>query len=266
MGTEVGGGFGGKADISVEHFCALLAKITGKPVKMQLARSEMMTYTSARHGCVIHLKTGVKKDGTLMARKAELLLDNGAYSSKSPDVAVRGVLTIFGPYRIPHLELFSQLVYTNKEISGAYRGYGTTQVTMACESQMDIIAAKLGMDPLALRLKNIYREGDKYINGQILQGVGLKDTLEKACTGIRWNETEKATPGNIRRGKGMATTIKGTATPSNSSCFIKVHHDGSVVLICSSVEVGAGQKTVLAQIAADSIGDRGQFRTDVSES
>ena len=103
-------------------------------------------------------------------------------------------------------------------------------------------------------MKNIYTEGDKYINGQVLQGVGLKDTLEKACAEIRWNETEKTPEGSIRRGKGFATTIKGTATPSNSSCFIKVHHDGSVAVICSSVEVGAGQKTVLAQIAADSIG------------
>ena len=250
-----GGGFGGKGNLVAEATAIALAKFAkGRPVRMIFSREEELCASQIRIAAFIKLTTGVKKDGTLIARKAELLLDNGAYSSKSPDVAVRGVLTVFGPYRTAHLELFSRLVYTNKEISGAYRGYGTTQVTMACESQMDIIAAKLGMDPLAIRLKNIYTEGDKYINGQVLQGVGLKDTLEKACAEIGWNESEKAPPGRIRRGKGMATTIKGTATPSNSSCFIKVHHDGSVVLICSSVEVGAGQKTVLAQMAADSIG------------
>jgi len=250
-----GGGFGGKGNLVAEAVAIALAKFAkGRPVKVVFSREEELCASQTRIAAFIKLTTGVKKDGTLIARQAELLWDNGAYSSKAPDVAVRGTLTIFGPYRIPHLELHSQLVYTNKEISGAYRGYGTTQVTMACESQMDIIAEKLGMDPLEIRLKNIYMEGDKYINGQVLQGVGLKDTLEKACAEIRWNETENTPEGAIRRGKGFATTIKGTATPSNSSCFIKVHHDGSVAVICSSVEVGAGQKTVLAQIAADSIG------------
>ena len=250
-----GGGFGGKGNLVAEAVAIALAKFTkGRPVRMVFSREEELSASQTRIGAFIKLITGVKKDGTLIARKAELLWDNGAYSSKAPNVAVRGALTIFGPYRIPHLELFSRLVYTNKEISGAYRGYGTTQVTMACESQMDIIAEKLGMDPLDIRLKNIYMEGDQYINGQVMHGVGLKDTIEKACTEIRLNETEETPKGSVRRGKGIATTIKGTATPSNSCCFIKVHNDGSVAVICSSVEVGAGEKTVLAQIAADSIG------------
>jgi CO/xanthine dehydrogenase Mo-binding subunit len=250
-----GGGFGGKGNLVAEAVAIALARFTeGRPVKVVFSREEELCASQTRIGAFIKLTTGVKKDGTLVARQAELLWDNGAYCSKAPDVAVRGALSIFGPYRIPHLELLSQLVYTNKEISGAYRGYGTTQVTMACESQMDIIAEKLGIDPVEIRLKNIYLEGDKYINGQVLQGVGLKDTLEKACAAIRWNEPVANPEGMVRRGKGIAVTIKGTATPSNSGCFIKVHHDGSVAVICSSVEVGAGQKTVLAQIAADSIG------------
>lgn len=250
-----GGGFGGKGNLVAEAVAIALAKFTkGRPVKMVFSREEELTASQTRIAAFIKLTTGVKKDGTLVARKAELLWDNGAYCSKAPDVAVRGALTIFGPYRIPHLELFSRLVYTNKEISGAYRGYGTTQVTMACESQMDIIAEKLGMDPLEIRLKNSYVEGDKYINGQVMHGVGLKDTIEKAAAEIHWNEAQETPGGSIRRGKGLATTIKGTATPSNSCCFIKVHHDGSVAVICSSVEIGAGEKTVVAQIAADSIG------------
>jgi CO/xanthine dehydrogenase Mo-binding subunit len=250
-----GGGFGGKGNLVAEAVAIALAKFTrGRPVKIVFSREEELCASQTRIAVFIKLTTGAKKDGTLIARKAELLWDNGAYSSKAPDVAVRGALAVFGPYRIPHLQLFSQLVYTNKEISGAYRGYGTTQVAMACESQMDIIAEKLGMDPLAIRLKNIFMEGDQYINGQVLHGVGLKDTLEKACAEIRWNEPVKTAEANLRRGKGIAVTIKGTATPSNSCCFIKVHHDGSVVVICSSVEIGGGQKTVLAQIAADTIG------------
>ena len=255
ISSYIGGGFGGKGNLVAEAIAIALARFTkGRPVKMVFSREEELTASQTRIGVFIKLTTGVKKDGTLVARKGELIWDNGAYSSKAPDVAVRGARTVFGPYRIPHLRLFSQLVYTNKEISGAYRGYGTTQVTMACESQMDIIAEKLGLDPLEFRLKNCYVEGDTYINGQVMQGVGVKDTLEKAVAEIRWNEKEETLGKNIRRGKGIAATIKGTATPSNSCCFIKVHHDGSTTVICSSVEIGAGQKTVLAQIAADSIG------------
>ena len=100
----------------------------------------------------------------------------GPMSPMSHGVAIRGAYTIFGPYRIPNIELISQLVYTNKEISGSYRGYGTTQVTWACESQMDMIAHRLGIDPLEIRLRNAYVEGDPYINGQVLHGVGLKET------------------------------------------------------------------------------------------
>lgn len=250
-----GGGFGGKGNLVAETTAVALAKFTnGKPVKMVFSREEELTASQARISAHIKLTTGIKKDGTLVARKAKLLWDNGAYSSKAPDVAARGALTIFGPYRIPHLELHSSLVYTNNQISGAYRGYGTTQVTMACESQMDIMAEKLGLSPLDIRLKNVYLEGDLHINGQVLHGIGVKDTLEKACAGIDWNKTNQPTSSHIRRGIGVATTIKGTATPTNSNCLIKVHHDGSIAVICSTVEVGAGEHTVLAQIAAESAG------------
>ncbi|MDF1592279.1 MAG: molybdopterin-dependent oxidoreductase [Desulfobacterales bacterium] len=250
-----GGGFGGKGNLVAEAVAVALARFTrGRPVKVLFSREEELTASQTRIAASVKLKTGMKKDGTFLARRAELVWDNGAYSSKAPDVAVRGALTVFGPYRIPNIELLSRLVYTNKEISGAYRGYGTTQVTFACEQQMDIIAEKMGFDPLEIRLKNGYVEGDPYINGQRLHSVGLKETLTQACNGIGWKDKKPAGDGTKIRGRGMATTIKGTATPSDSSCFIKLNQDGSVTLICSSVEVGAGQKTVLAQMAADSIG------------
>ena len=253
--TYSGGGFGGKGNLVAEAVAIALAHFThGRPVRVVFSREEELVASQTRIAALIKLRTGVDKDGTLVARQADLLWDNGAYSSKAPDVAVRGALTIFGPYRIPHIELLSRLVYTNKEISGAYRGYGTTQVTMACEAQMDIIAEHLKIDPLDLRLKNGYVEGDSYINGQVLHGVGLKDTLERAADEIGWKGKKEKPGGTLRRGKGLAATIKGTATPSDSCCFIKVNHDGSVVLICSSVEIGGGEKTVLSQIAADSIG------------
>ena len=250
-----GGGFGGKGGMIAEAVAVALARFTrGRPVKVVFSREEELTASHTRHASFIRLKTGVKRDGTLMARKADITWDNGAYAASGPSVAKRGALTVFGPYRTPHIELVSRLVYTNKETGGAYRGFGTTQVTWACEVQMDIIAGRIGVDPLEIRFRNGYREGDFYINGQTLHSVGFRETLERASREIGWGEKKAGKVGTKARGKGIAATIKGTNTPTDSSCFIKVDPDGSIALLSSSVEIGGGQKTVLAQIAADTIG------------
>ncbi len=250
-----GGGFGGKGALIAESVAVALARFTkGRPVKVVFSREEELTASQTRLAAFIKLKTGVKKDGTFTARKAEIMWDNGAYAFKAPEVAVRGALTVFGPYRIPNLQLLSTLIYTNKESSGAYRGFGTTQVTWACEVQMDVIAEKLHIDPLEIRLKNAYAEGDLYINGQVLHGVGLIETLKKASQGIGWSNPKPRRSGTKLRGKGVATMIKGTKTPAESNCFIKIDENAHITLLSSAVEIGAGQKTVLAQIAADTIG------------
>ena len=255
ISTYSGGGFGGKGAMVAEIIAVALARFSkGRPVKVVYSREEELTASQTRHAAHIKLKTGVKRDGSFTARKADILWDKGAYASKGPDVANRGVLTVFGPYRIPNLELLSRLVYTNKEPAGAYRGYGTTQVTWACEIQMDMIAQKLKMDPLEIRRKNGYQEKDTYINGQVMHAVGLGETLERASREIGWGSPKPKPQGTRFRGKGLAAMIKGTATPTESSCFIKVNPDGSITLLSSTVEIGAGEKTVLAQIAAETIG------------
>jgi CO/xanthine dehydrogenase Mo-binding subunit len=251
----VGGSFGGKSTLVAEAIAIALARFTkGRPVKATFSREEELTATQSRVAAWMKIKTGVTKSGVLTARKAEIFWDNGAYASYAPGVALRGGLTVFGPYRIPNLELDSRLVYTNKMIAGAYRGYGTTQVTWACESQMDMIAHKLGLDPLEFRLRNGYVENDRYINGQVLRDVGLKETLEKTSREIGWGSGRKRISASRFRGKGIATTIKGTVTPTESFCIIRLNNDASITLLMSSAEIGGGQKTVLAQIAADTIG------------
>ncbi len=250
-----GGGFGGKAALVAEAIAVALARFTsGRPVKVVCSREEELTASQTRHAAFLRLKTGIKRDGTLTARRADVVWDNGAYAALGPDVAYRGVLTIFGPYRIPNIELISRLVYTNKQVAGAYRGFGTTQATWACESQMDIIAARLKMDPLELRLKNAYIDGDTYLNGQVMRTVGLIDTLRQAAGKIGWNSPRPQPSGSKRRGIGLACTIKPTATPTTSYCFLRVNDDASLVLLCGSPEVGGGQKTVLCQMAAESVG------------
>jgi len=255
ISTYTGGGFGGKGTMVAEGIAVALARFTkGRPVKVVLSREEELTASQTRVGAYLQLTTGVKRDGTITARKAEMIWDSGAYASWAPEVAFRGAMQIIGPYRVPNLEIRSRLVYTNKEISGPYRGFGTTQVTWACEVHTDGIAEKLGIDPLEIRLKNGYVEGDSYINGQILRGVGMTETLQRASREIGWGEAKPSPRGSKRRGKGIAVTIKPTATPTESYCFIKVSDDGSVAILSSAVEVGCGQKTVLAQMAADTIG------------
>jgi len=251
----VGGGFGGKSTLVAEAVAVVLARFTdGRPVKVVLSREEELTASQTRVAACMRLKTGVKKDGTIIARRAEIWWGGGAYASAAPSVAVLGARTIFGPYRIPNLELTSKLVYTNRQPCGPYRGFGTTQVTWACEVQMDIIAERLGIDPLEIRLKNCYVEDDAYINGQLLHSVGLKETLERASQEIGWGKTTQRSSGTKRRGKGIATTIKGTYTPSDSYALIKMNQEGSVIVMACTPEIGAGQKTVLAQIAAEAIG------------
>ncbi len=253
--ANVGGSFGGKNTLVAEAMAVALARHTdGRPVRVEYTRAEDLTASQTRVPTIMTIKTGVTNDGVILARSADIIWDSGAYTSNTVGVAIRGSSTIFGPYRIPNLAVTSRQVYTNRTISGSYRGYGTTQVTWACESQMDMIAARLGLDPLAFRLENAYEEGDPYINGQVMHGVGLHETLERTAAEIGWGEVERKPAPHLRRGKGIATMIKPTATPTSSNCMIKVESDGRVSLLVAAPEIGAGQATVLAQMTADSIG------------
>jgi carbon-monoxide dehydrogenase large subunit len=255
--TEVGGSFGGKGWPLAEAAAVALARYTaGRPVRVELSREEDLTATQHRVPAVMKLVTGVTNDGVLTARRADVLWDSGAYTAYTVGVAIRGAQTIVGPYRIPNLEIVSRQAYTNKPITGSYRGYGTTQVTWACESQMDEIAVALDMDPVLLRLQNGYEEGDPYLNGQVMHGVGLRETIERARDAIDWGRIERVPAPHLRRGKGIATMIKPTMTPSSSNCVINVDRGGRVSVVCAAPEIGSGQDTVLAQMAADAIGVR----------
>ncbi len=234
---------------------ALARHCGGRPVRVELSREEDLVASQLRVPAILTLKTGVREDGLLIARSADILWDSGAYTSNTVGVAIRGAQTVFGPYRIPHLRLLSRQVYTNRAITGSYRGYGTTQVTWACESQMDVVAERLGLDPLEFRLMNGYTEGDPYLNGQIMHGIDLEATLRRAAAAIDWGEPAADPPQpHLRRGKGLATMIKPTATPTSSNVVVKVEQDGQVAVLCAAPEIGGGQDTVLAQMAADVIG------------
>lgn len=247
---SLGGGFGGKGGLKLEPIAIALArKVPRHPVRVSASREEVFSATLVRHAVHVKIKTGLKKDGTLVAREVISYWDTGAYAEKGPTVAMLATATAAGPYRIPNIHLVGYCVYTNKMISGAYRGYGTPQVTWAYESQMDMIAKRLGFDAVELRLKNILHEGDKLPTGQPAHSVGIEECLRKVAAELKWGEPCK--PG---RGKGIACTSKNTKTPSGSAAYVTFNHDGSVNVLTSAVEIGQGAKTIFAQIAAEELG------------
>ena len=251
----LGGGYGGKVYPKVEPITVALAQKAGRPVRVVLSREEVF-YTITKHAAVIRMKTGVKKDGTLVARECEIHLDTGAYAEIGPRVAKKSGYTACGPYRIPNLKIDSFSVYTNKPPAGAFRGFGVSQSAWAVESQMDIIAAALKMDPLELRKKNGYNEGDTFVTEETLRAIGLKECLDEVAKSIGWDsnkfkssEIQSSKSENIRRGKGLACMIKATITPSISCAVVKLNEDASLSIYSGTVEMGQGSETVLAQIA-----------------
>jgi CO/xanthine dehydrogenase Mo-binding subunit len=256
----LGGGYGGKVYPKVEPITVALSQKAGRPVRVVLSREEVF-YTITKHAAVIRMKTGVKNDGTLVARECEIHLDTGAYAEIGPRVAKKSGYTAAGPYKIPNLKIDSYSVYTNKPPAGAFRGFGVSQSAWAVESQMDIIAAALEMDPVELRKKNGYDEGDKFVTEETLRAVGLKECIDEVAKAIDWDSdrfkgsrVQRSIGGNLRRGKGVACMIKATITPSISCAVVKLNEDASLSIYAGTVEMGQGSETVLAQIAGKELG------------
>jgi len=245
----IGGGFGGKLRVGVEHFAALLARKTGRAVKVMTTSEEELTAAYARQPAIVELKTGVTSDGRLTAREGRLWFDTGAFAGSGPGVASVATLMLAGPYRIPNLLLEGYAVYTHKTNFGSFRAPSGPQANFAVESQMDIIADALGLDPLALRLKNIVREGEEGPTGQVLTAVGLDECLRKAADAIGWKERRPA-PG---RGKGIACGWW-TTTGGSSGVYLKINPDGSVALNTGAAEIGTAALTGAAQVLAEDLG------------
>ena len=249
----LGGGFGGKLNCKLEPAAVLLAKKTGKPVRMVARRAECFLL-GVQHECKVKLKTGVKADGTLVAVEAHCYYNSGAYGDTTPNLITRGYAAT-GPYRVPHLYMDSYGVYTNTPPSAAFRGYGISQVAWAHETQMDIIADALGLDPVELRLKNVLQKGDPFSTGEPMPEMHYNELIAAAAKKIGWRDGPLVVrEGNKIRAKGIGVIIKGMATPTTSTATVKLNGDGSLNVLTSSVEMGQGLKTALAQIAATEAG------------
>jgi len=248
---RIGAGFGNKMEAHVQPAVVLLALKARKPVKLILSREEDFESVRARHPATIRMRTGVMRDGTLVARETELLLDGGAYGDDSPGVLGYALLMNCGPYRIPHVHAHGRVAYTNKLRFGAFRGFGVPQVTFASETQLDEIAHKIGMDPIALRRRNMLAGSDPWFGGQPILSNGLAQCVDIVEKASGWPAPSASPPGR-RRGLGVALSahISGLLA---SGAIVRVLEDGTVLLNTGAVDIGQGSNTVLTQMCAEAL-------------
>jgi nicotinate dehydrogenase large molybdopterin subunit len=184
----IGGGFGGKNEVTVEPYVALLALMTRKPVKMAFTREDEFNVSTVRHPYTTTYKTGLKNDGTLVARKVEIISDAGAYVTSGAATLQKASIHAAGPYRIPNVSVDGYLVYTNNPVGAAMRGFGVTQLGFAYEVHMDTIAAEIGMDPVEFRMKNLFVDNCALPTGQIVEAVTLTECMKEALAKAGWKK------------------------------------------------------------------------------
>jgi CO/xanthine dehydrogenase Mo-binding subunit len=247
--SYLGGGFGSKSYTKVEPLVVALARKAKRPIKICLSVSEAMV-TVRRHAAKIRLKTGVKKDGTLVAREAEIYLDTGGYADNGPQVAVRAATRVLGPYRIPHIRSDAYAVYTNAGGAGSFRAIGAPQTIFASESQLDTIASKLGIDPAELRFKNLLKRGEELRPKLRGMDADLASALKKLLKASQWKKRSKRKKSPT--GLALGATNAG-ATPI-SVAMIRLQSDGTLHVLAGSTEMGQGVRTVLSQIIGEELG------------
>jgi CO/xanthine dehydrogenase Mo-binding subunit len=252
--THVGGSFGGREPKAEQIAASLALAQKGepkRPVKVWWTREEHLSTTTTRAHYIVDIKTGVKKDGTILANKMRLLLVGGAYAGTGYLTARNAA---FGPaanYRIENFSLDAYGVYTNQRMAGSYRGFGNAEALWGMESQMDIITEALNMDPLEFRLKNCIDEGDLNAFEEVMHSVGAKECLHAAAEAIDWGKKTQSKEPYLKRGKGIALGNKYSLVPTASAAIIKVHPDGLVELRTSTVELGQGSSTIFSQMIAE---------------
>lgn len=266
----IGGGFGGKEDSSLDvaAVAGVLALKTKKTVCFELSREEVFRTTGKRHATYIKHRLAATKDGKITGIDVETVLNKGAYVSmgglREPTHAVtmRTVMYAGGVYAIPNAKARSFSVFTNAPYSCAFRGFGVPQAIFAIECQIDELAKKLNVDPIEIRRKNMVRDGDQTIFGQVMKesrGLGLEECMDKVSATMKWNEPFDKGAGAIKRGRGFAVFMYGTGIPllfEGASCFAVLNNDATLNINVATTEMGQGAITVLAQMAAETLGLR----------
>lgn len=254
ISPAIGGGFGAKAGTTLEGIVIPLAqKANYHPVKLSFSREDVFTNTFIRQGMYARIKTGVTKNGRIIAEENKFYWDGGAYTEYGVNIARAGGYASTGPYDIPNVKADSICVYTNHPVGGPYRGFGMSEIHFAIEQNLDIVAHKIGMDPLEFRRKNALKDGSTTVTGQVLENVGLMQCLDKVTGDIEWDKRVKKVSKIKYRGKGIACMYKAPSMPNNvgSSAIVKINEDGTVNLLVTAMDLGQGSDTALTQIAAE---------------
>jgi len=259
--AATGGGFGSKLDLNVQGFIGLALYHLKRPVRCVYSREESYLSTAKRHPLVVRMKTGADSNGRLLAMKTRIVCDTGAYGSYGIAVASRSAVHATGPYEVPNVEVDALCVYTNKPYAGAMRGFGAPQMAFAAESQMDLIAGELGMDPLEVRRVNALRAGSTTGTGQTLHAsVGIGECLEAVrphYVGAMERLRSAPRSSSRKRGVGLGAMwygIGNTGVQNPSTAQIEVDLEGRVTVYTGCADIGQGSTTVLAQIAGETLG------------
>ena len=256
LGSLVGGGFGGKEDVTVEIYLALLAQATGRPVRLCYTREDSFFGHGKRHPFVISHRTGVTGDGRITAAQITMTADAGAYVFLSPYVLLYAVVAGVGPYRVDNVHIDARAVATNNMYTSAFRGFGAAQACVAHEQQMDEIAKELGLDRLELRRRNFLRTGDQIATGYAIESaVWSDDCMTKAWAALGERAPDE---GALKIGRGVAAYQQSygriTWLHDTSEAWVGIEMDGTVVVRSGVTDIGAGQVSALAQIAAELLG------------
>ena len=243
----VGGDFGGKGPMMDEPLCYFLSRATGRPVRMDMRRNEELSAANPRHPSLITIKSGVKKSGELVARQCKVIFNSGAYGGVKPG-AIVGYSKSAGPYRIPHVLIEGYSVYTNNNPCGLCRSPGDVQSVFAVESHTDLVAKRLGMDPLAFRMLNVLQDGEDAPSGERWKNMRGREVLAEVVCHTDWHGTRPA-----GTGKGLALAYRDT-TGGESGAIVMVNGDGSVEILTGATETGTGNWTILRQVAAEELG------------
>jgi CO/xanthine dehydrogenase Mo-binding subunit len=254
--SYVGGGFGGR-DQKPYAICAALAlnqRGNSRPVKFVYTHDEAISNSIVRARYIVDIKTGVKKDGSIIANEIRLILVGGSYTGSGFLTAKNAAYGPCTTYKIANVKLDAYGVYTNQVKSGAFRGFGNCESLWGMESQIDIIACALGMDPVEFRLRNVLEKGDVNAFGEIVHSFGARECLEKVAKGIEWGKLFQRESGVWRKGKGIALGNKYSGAPSASCAVVKINYEGNAIVYTATVDIGHGSNTIFAQIVAEEFG------------
>ena len=252
----LGGGFGAKVYVKSEALAAACAMLARRPVKFATTMEEQF-YMITKHATTLRIKSGVMNDGRITSRECEVWWNGGAYADIGPRVTQKSGFTAPGPYDIEHVSIDSYALYTNLPAAGALRGFGIPQLVWAYESHTDMIARELKIDPLAIRRKNLLREGRPQATGTLMRDAALDQVLERLATRMDWDNKDKpfnrGTPA-LRRGRGIAIGFKASISPTTSMAIVNLNADGSCNLYSSTVDMGQGSDTAMAQMVSEVLG------------